>query len=216
MEKTVCPLIALTGRGAAPRLIGEAFDGRASLSVAGMRGDEGQALFLSPGGSENDAKGPAMDRLQQLSDIEDLRLLKAAYFYTLDHKLWSEWIALFTEDAVLKVDLAVTEPGAESPPARTLEGASTILTFISQEARAATARTVHHGHTFEHAFLSDTEATGRWAMEDIVDHPTKGLLRGYGHYHERYRKQSGRWKFSAIHLTRLRLDLTAASAALAS
>lgn len=154
-----------------------------------------------------------MDRLQQLSDIEDLRLLKANYFYTLDHKLWAEWIALFTEDAVLKVDLAVREPGGAPPAARTIASAANILTFISQEARAATARTVHHGHTFEYAFLSDTEATGRWAMEDIVDHPTHGLLRGYGHYHERYRKHSGQWRFSAVHLTRLRLDLTPAPAA---
>lgn len=154
-----------------------------------------------------------MDRLQQLSDIEDLRLLKAAYFYTLDHKLWSEWIALFTEDAVLKVDLAVRTPGEEPPGARTIAGAAAIHAFISQEALAATARTVHHGHTFEYAFLSDTEASGRWAMEDIIDHPVRGLLRGYGHYHERYRKDAGQWRFSAVHLTRLRLELTPARAA---
>jgi hypothetical protein len=149
-----------------------------------------------------------MDRLQQLSDIEDLRLLKAAYFYNLDHKLWADWIALFTDDAVLKVDVGVTTPGAEPPETRSIAGAATILGFISKEALAATARTVHHGHTFEYAFLSDTEATGRWAMEDIVDHPTQGLLRGYGHYRETYRKVAGRWRFSSVHLTRLRLDWT--------
>ena len=78
------------------------------------------------------------------------------------------------------------------------------------EALAATARTVHHGHTFEYAFPSDTEASGRWAMEDIIDHPVRGLLRGHGHYHERYRRDAGRWRFAAVHLTRLRLDLAPA------
>ena len=79
---------------------------------------------------------------------------------------------------------------------------------LRKEALAATAQTVHHGHTFEYVFHSDTEAEGRWAMQDIVDHPEKGLLKGYGHYRERYRKIDSLWKFSSVHLTRLRLDWT--------
>ena len=43
-------------------------------------------------------------------------------------------------------------------------------------------------------------------MNDIVDMPDL-RLRGWGHYHERYRKENGRWCICAIRLTRLRLEI---------
>src|SRR4051812_11685802 len=111
-----------------------------------------------------------MDQLQRLADIEELRLLKADYFYNLDHKLWDDWIALFTEDTVLEVDSAVSIRDGEGGPTRVFEGAAAVVDFVSKHSRSATAQTVHHGHTFQYEFLSDTEAKGRWAMQDIVDH----------------------------------------------
>ena len=59
-------------------------------------------------------------------------------------------------------------------------------------------------YTHLDVYKRQVEAKGRWAMQDIID-ASDGLLRGYGHYHENYRKVSGRWRFSSIHLTRLRL-----------
>jgi hypothetical protein len=32
------------------------------------------------------------------------------------------------------------------------------------------------------------------------------FIRGYGHYHEAYRKEGGRWLISTLKLTRLRVD----------
>jgi hypothetical protein len=50
----------------------------------------------------------------------------------------------------------------------------------------------------------ENNATGIWVMEDLVMLP--GLtLQGWGHYHESYRREGGRWKIAAIRLTRLRL-----------
>lgn len=144
-----------------------------------------------------------MDALQRLLDIEELRLLKANYFYNLDHKLWDDWIALFTEDTVLRVDSVRSIRDGEGGPTRIFEGAAAVVEFVSKHSRSATAETVHHGHTFQYGFLSDTKAWGRWAMQDIVDHKD-GLLKGYGHYRETYRKVDGAWKFTSIHLTRLR------------
>jgi hypothetical protein len=55
--------------------------------------------------------------------------------------------------------------------------------------------------------LSDSEARGIWAMEDIVEF-TEGLLHGYGHYHETYRKVGGSWKIATLRLTRTRVSHT--------
>ena len=40
----------------------------------------------------------------------------------------------------------------------------------------------------EITFVSPTEATGIWSMEDKIKWPDGRTLHGYGHYHERYRK----------------------------
>ena len=71
--------------------------------------------------------------------------------------------------------------------------------------------TVHHGHMPEIELTSDTTARGIWAMEDKLwwtngDHEEH--LHGYGHYHEEYRKEDGRWLISYRKLTRLRQDTT--------
>jgi hypothetical protein len=38
--------------------------------------------------------------------------------------------------------------------------------------------------------------------------PSRGIrgIRGYGHYHEQYRKEGGKWLISTLELTRLRVD----------
>jgi hypothetical protein len=54
--------------------------------------------------------------------------------------------------------------------------------------------------------LSATEARGVWSMFDYVEfRPSRGI-RGYGHYHEEYRKERGAWHISRLKLTRLRVD----------
>jgi hypothetical protein len=57
-------------------------------------------------------------------------------------------------------------------------------------------------------FLDADTATGVWAMYDWVDDPARGVAwQGYGHYHEQYlRCPDGRWRFSKMRLTRLRVD----------
>ena len=47
-------------------------------------------------------------------------------------------------------------------------------------------------------------AAGIWAMYDIVDHP-QFLLKGWRHYHEKYRTDSdGSWRIAELRLTRLK------------
>jgi hypothetical protein len=54
---------------------------------------------------------------------------------------------------------------------------------------------------------SATRATGIWAMFDYVELP-EFTLRGFGHYHEEYLKQGGRWRIQSMRLTRLRCEVT--------
>ena len=68
--------------------------------------------------------------------------------------------------------------------------------------------TVHQCHTPEIDLTSETEASGIWAMEDMLRFPDGSELHGYGHYHERYQKDENNWLIKASTLTRLRLDFS--------
>ena len=70
--------------------------------------------------------------------------------------------------------------------------------------------TVHHGHTPDINIISPTEATGIWAMEDILRWPDASPIRslhGYGHYHDAYENDGDRWLIKTTKLTRLRHDV---------
>ena len=67
--------------------------------------------------------------------------------------------------------------------------------------------TVHHGHTPLYAFQSADVASGIWAMADIVQYGPNRCVYGYGHYRETYRRENGAWKFTSVHLTRLKVDV---------
>ena len=70
---------------------------------------------------------------------------------------------------------------------------------------------MHHGHTSEIMLLSDSEATGTWAMEDMLWWPAeKGgqHLWGVGWYFEKYRKcEDGEWRIQELKLRRIRIEI---------
>jgi len=142
-----------------------------------------------------------MDPLQTLVEQDAICKLKALYFYHLDHKNWDEWATLFASDATFTIDRG-TSPG---PPSERIEGLAAIVRYVRDKVQAA--ETVHHGHMPIISFQSETEASGIWAMADIVDFGPEQVLHGYGHYRETYRKIDGAWQFSSIHLTRLRIEV---------
>ena len=143
--------------------------------------------------------------LQQLIDRTAILELKARYFRFFDTKDWDGWAALFTPEATLVFDLAVSTGGRDGCPAPALVGRAAMRAYVSHA--SASDQTVHHGHTPEISFVSDTEARGIWAMEDIVDRGDH-LIHGYGHYHETYVKQDGAWRIASVHLTRTRISRT--------
>ncbi len=128
-----------------------------------------------------------------LLEVESIKCLKARYFRAMDTKDWDLLAFCFTED--LEADF-------RAGPGMLANGRETYISQLRQI--LADAVTIHHGHMPEIALLDNGEATGIWAMEDIVILP--GLtLQGWGHYHERYRKEEGAWRISHTRLSRLRL-----------
>ncbi len=140
--------------------------------------------------------------VQDLVDIEAIRQLKARYFRLLDTKDWAGFAELFTDDCVHVLPTADTRPPASN---------ADYLANI--ERTLADAVTVHHGVCPEITLRGPNEAEGTWAMFDDVTLPQESggfvRLRGYGHYHETYRRcDDGRWRISSKRNVRLRVDTT--------
>jgi hypothetical protein len=140
------------------------------------------------------------DPLHALLDHEAIKSCKARYFRLMDTKNWDEWGLVFTIDAHMEVPEA----------GMVVDGRAAIVHQVSTALQGTT--TVHHGHMPEIVLTSPDTARGIWSMEDYVEFPpgTDGArvgLRGYGHYHEEYRRDTdGQWRISRLHLSRLRID----------
>jgi hypothetical protein len=140
---------------------------------------------------------------RRLADRAEIEQLKARYFYCLDTKRWDELRDLFTEDATFDPERAGDYH---------FDGLDGFITGASRS--LANAVSVHHGHMPIIEFLSDTEATGIWAMRDDVEifsdaSRTQVAVHfiGHGHYHETYRRgDDGGWRISSWQLFRLRTD----------
>lgn len=160
-----------------------------------------------------------MDDLAKLVAVEAIRKTKATYWYALDMKDWALFESLFTEDTI--IDMREEAYFAQGKPVPALsstheaaaagEAGITIgrQAFVARLAQAlSTWRTVHHGHAPIIDIDSADEARAIWPLFDYIDDGTR-VLKGYGHYHDSYRRQSdGRWLISSMRLSRLRGDGT--------
>jgi hypothetical protein len=92
------------------------------------------------------------------------------------------------------------------PPGLVAASADRFVAIVRERLSGAT--TVHHGHMAEIQVIDGVTASGVWAMDDLVERPGSPFpsFRGYGHYHERYRKMGDRWKIAASRLTRLKAE----------
>ena len=120
--------------------------------------------------------------------------LKAAYCRLLDTKDWDGWGALFTDD----VAVDVTGSGGG-----TMQGRAALV--VSVHGSIDAAKTAHQVHSPEITIDGDN-ARAVWAMQDRLHWPDGTRLTGYGHYHERYVRQDGRWLIAEQKLTRLIME----------
>jgi hypothetical protein len=144
-----------------------------------------------------------IDKLDTILAIEQIKRLKARYFYHLDHQNWTGWKRdVFAPDATMDVPGLTTE---------TLRGVDNIIAWVA--GRASGQRSVHHGHMPDIEILSADRAKATWAMEDILfKSPEQAerlgyrYLHGFGHYHETYVRLPVGWRIESTRLTRLYVE----------
>jgi len=123
---------------------------------------------------------------ETLGEIEDVKLLKYAYFRCLDQKRWEEMAELFLPDAT----------AAYSGGKYHYEGCKAIVDFMRKNMDRPAFHTSHRVHHPEIELTGPSTAVGTWAMEDVnVDTEYDFYLTGAGFYEDRYRKLDGRWMF---------------------
>ena len=136
-----------------------------------------------------------------LSDIEEIRQLKARYFRLMDQKRWTEWLDVFVDD--VRIDTPIDTPGQDP-----IVGRDNFVAFLAPILDGVI--TCHHGHTSEIRITGPDTAEGLWAMEDRLDWPpNKGgaYIVGTGWYEELYRRGAdGRWRIASLTLHRIRID----------
>ena len=123
--------------------------------------------------------------MTQRSDIEAIKSLKYKYLRCLDTKRWKELGECFTEDATSSYD------GGKYA----FRGKDEIMGFLEQALGRPCVITLHQVHHPEIEFSSDTEAAGRWYLEDrVIDTEAHTEIRGAAFYRDEYVKIRGEWK----------------------
>jgi len=144
-----------------------------------------------------------------MDDIERIKQLKARYFRAMDGKDWAAYRAVFTDDVEFDVrgGMEVTKPGADYPDPP-ITGADEAVAFIRNGLQHFIS--AHQGFLPEIELTGPDRAHGVWAMTDILragEGAPFRTVRGYGHYHEEYRRVDGEWKIARLRLTRLLVDV---------
>lgn len=136
-----------------------------------------------------------MDQLDRLCAIEEIRLLKARRLRALDAKDWDTYASLHTDDHV-----------SDSYGGNVMRGNAENVRHLS--ALLDGIDTIHQVHSHEIVFDGASAASGIWSMEDRLFWTQNGethWIHGWGHYHERYRRDQGVWRFCYRRLDRLRI-----------
>lgn len=136
--------------------------------------------------------------VERLLAVEDIRLLKARRLRALDAKDWEAYAALHAEDHV-----------SDSYGGKVMRGNAENVRHLSALMQGVT--TIHQVQSHEIVLMNADEASGIWAMEDRLFWNQKGvphILHGWGHYHERYRREDGVWRFCYRRLDRARVEVS--------
>lgn len=158
-----------------------------------------------------------MDDLEKLLAIDAVKRLKATYFYAVDTKNYELLATIYDDESIADFrgerDLKPGEsPDKLAPVEQALaagdnalaKGGDNIVALIREAVIPLV--TVHHGHAPIIKVIGPDEVKGIWPMFDYVDNSRGAALKGYGHYHETYRKVGGRWILRHSVVTRLRTD----------
>ena len=128
---------------------------------------------------------PAPRTLEDLLDIHAIHQLKHRYLRCLDQKAWDELATCFTDDATASYGGGAVE----------LDGRDAILGFLTDSMGSTGMLTSHRGTQPEIDLVAPGEATGTWALEDVVIHQDFGVtIHGASFYADRYVKVGDTWR----------------------
>nr|WP_087573191.1 MULTISPECIES: nuclear transport factor 2 family protein [unclassified Sphingomonas]AJW29519.1 hypothetical protein pJE1_097 [Sphingomonas sp. JE1] len=139
---------------------------------------------------------------QNINDIEAIRQLKARYVRFGDTKQWDGFAELFTDDCEFVFDV-MPRKSQDDPISGHIIGLTNFIAGMSEW--MAGLKTVHQLYSAEIVLTAADRAEGIWGMHDYLEMP-RSIFRGWGHYHEIYVKQDGRWKIKRTETTRLRYE----------
>ena len=119
-----------------------------------------------------------------LVEIALIQQLKYRYVRCIDTKAWDELASLFADDATASYGGGAT----------TLDGRPAIMEFLTTSMASESMLTSHKVHQPEISLTGPGEATGVWALDDVVIMEDLGLVvRGASFYDDRYSKVDGQW-----------------------
>jgi SnoaL-like domain len=127
--------------------------------------------------------------LQQMPDIEEIKVLKHRYFRGIDTADMALLDGLFTDD------LHVAYNGGTYKVA--ISGKAAMLEFLANSFHSGAAA-MHIGVMPEIAITGDNSATGIWYLQDVfIDLESDSHTFGTAIYSDIYRREGGVWKIAS-------------------
>lgn len=127
--------------------------------------------------------------LQQLSDLEEIRVLKHRYFRGIDTADWPLLEGMFTDD--VNVEYVGGDYHVK------LTGAAAMMEFLANSFHSGTLA-LHQGHQPEIAFTGPDSAEGVWYLEDIfINLEEKFHTFGTAIYRDVYLREGGKWRIAS-------------------
>ena len=150
---------------------------------------------------------------EELGAMEQIRQLKARCMRAMDTKDWPLLASVFSDDVELDVRGGVTAgEGQRAAPtteaAGIIRGHAAVLAFMTGNLQ--TLRCAHYASLPEIIIDSPDTAHAIWAQHDwlyFAPGAPHHVLRGYGHYHDRYQRVGNEWLISAVRLERLFIQI---------
>ena len=149
--------------------------------------------------------------IQQLLDVEAIKQLKHRYFRLMDAKDWTNFAALFTDDAEIffgRGERQLLPPNVR----RTDDGRfwvtrDELIAWSEEGMRDHT--TVHHVSMPEITITGPDRAEGVWSLSDatrLASDPFAPWYRGYAVYHDEYQRTEHGWRISRSIYSRSEFD----------
>ncbi|MGX7092911.1 nuclear transport factor 2 family protein [Hutsoniella sourekii] len=153
-----------------------------------------------------------MDRLEELSAIEEIKQCKARYWRAIDSKNFDLLETVFAPECLFDTSQVAYDPvkgqhpliPAKREPSRSCQE----IIANAKRLMGDNVQSAHMGHIPEVEILSPTAARAIFPFEDRVLNHGIAAFDGYGYYQDTFERIKGQWlvKSSVIHRYRVIFD----------